>query len=160
MGDDVEQEAEWCHETLSKVLDAKAKNIRSCARSKRWWNGEIKERRSALRREKRRGRRSEAAACAKVELQKSIRQSKSQMWNDYMQNHRGCEVWRAAKFTNPQAGATAEALTNRDGKQANAIVEKEEMLRGESFPLNDGDQYYEQPPAGSAHQRITEQSVE
>jgi len=110
-GDDVEREAEWCQEALSKVLDAKAKKIRICARSKRWWNGEIKKRRSALGREMRRGRRSEAAARAKTELQKSIRQSKSRMWNDYMQNLRGGEVWRAAKFTNPQAGATMEALT-------------------------------------------------
>ena len=53
-----------------------------------------------------------------------------------------------------------EALTDREGKQANTIAEKEEMLRGESFPLNDGDQYYELPPAGQAHERITEQSVE
>jgi hypothetical protein len=47
-GNDVEREAEWCQETLSKVLDAKAKKIRICARLNRWWNGEIKERRSAL----------------------------------------------------------------------------------------------------------------
>ena len=53
-----------------------------------------------------------------------------------------------------------EALTDREGKQANTIAEKEEMLRGESFPRNDGDQYYELPPAGQAHERITEQSVE
>jgi len=159
-GDDVEREAEWCQETLSKVLDAKAKKIRICARSKRWWNGKIKERRCALGREKRRGRRSEAAARAEAELQKSIRQSKSRMWNDKVQNLRGGKVWRAAKFTNPRAGATVEALTDIEGKQANTIAEKEEMLRGESFPLNDGDQYYELPPAGEAHERITEQSVE
>jgi len=53
-----------------------------------------------------------------------------------------------------------EALTDREGKQANTIAEKEDMLRGESFPLNDGDQYYELPPAAQAHERITEQSVE
>jgi len=53
-----------------------------------------------------------------------------------------------------------EVLTDREGKQANNIAEKEEMLRGQSFPLNDGDQYYELPPAGQAHDRITGQSVE
>ena len=81
-GDNVEREAVWCQEALSKVLDAKAKKIGICPRSKRWWHSEIKERRSALRREKRRGRRSEVAARAKAELPKSIRQSKSRMWND------------------------------------------------------------------------------
>jgi hypothetical protein len=81
-GDDVEREAEWCQETLSKVLDDKAKKIRICARSKRWWNSEITERRSPLWGEKRRGKRSEAAAYAKATLQRLIRQSKSHMWNE------------------------------------------------------------------------------
>jgi len=160
MGDDVEREAEWCQEAMSKVLDANAKKIRIYAWSKRWWNGEIKERRRALRREMWRRRRSEATARMKAELQKSIRQSKSQMWNDHMQNLMGGEVWRAAKFTNPRAGATVEALTDREGKQVNTIAEKENMLRGESFPLNDGDQYYEQSPRDQVHERITDELVE
>jgi hypothetical protein len=53
-----------------------------------------------------------------------------------------------------------EALTDREGKHAHTRGEKEKMLRGESFPMNDGDQYYELPPAGQAHERITEQLVE
>jgi len=54
---------------------------------------------------------------------------------------------------------TVEALTDRDGKQGNTSLEKEEMLRHESFPPNDGDQYYELPPAECAHTRVTEQAV-
>jgi len=65
-------------------------------------------------------------------------------------------VWRTAEFNNPQAGAIVEALTDRERKQAYMIAEKEEMLRGESFPLNDGDQCNKLPPAGQAHERITE----
>jgi hypothetical protein len=53
-----------------------------------------------------------------------------------------------------------EVLTDREGKQANTIAKKEEMFRGESFRLNEGDQYNELPPAGHAHKCITEQSVE
>jgi len=53
-----------------------------------------------------------------------------------------------------------EALTVGEGKQAHTIAEMEKMLRGESFAPNDGDQYYELPPAGHAHKHITEQSVE
>jgi len=62
------------------------------------------------------------------------------MWNDYVQTLRGGEVRRAAKFTNPRAGAAVEPLTDREGKPVNTIAEKEEMLRGKSFPLDDGDQ--------------------
>jgi len=67
----------------------------------------------------------------------------------------------AALDTRPDiTNATVEALTDREGKQASTIAEKPEMLRGESFPLNDGEQYYELPPAGQALERITKQSVE
>jgi len=159
-GDEVEREAEWYWETLSEVLDAKAKKMRICTRSKRWWNGEIKERRSSLGREKWRGKRSEAAAHTKAEMQRSIGQSKSRMWNEYLLNLRGGEVWWAAKFANPQAGDTVEALTDREGKHAKTMAEKEKMIRGDSFPMNDGDQYYELPPRGQAHEGITEQLVE
>jgi len=159
-GDDVESEAEWCQEALGKVLDATAKKIRICSGSKRWWNGEIKERRSQLGREKTRRRRSAATTHAKAELQKSILSAKDRMWKDYLKNMRGAEVWRAAKYANPRAGATGEALTDRDGRQANTITEKEETLRRESFPSNEHDQYFELLPAGEAHQSVTEHAVE
>ena len=55
---------------------------------------------------------------------------------------------------------TVEALTDRYGKQANTSLEKEEMLRHESFPPNDGDQNYELTPLGCAHTWVTEQAVD
>jgi len=77
-----------------------------------------------------------------------------------LQKLRGAEVWRAARYANPRAGMTMEALTDGEGKQADTSLEKEEMLRHESFPPNDDDQYYELLPAWSAHTRVTEQAVE
>jgi hypothetical protein len=49
----------------------------------------------------RRGKRAVVAVHTKVALQRSIRQSKCWMWNDYLLSHRGGEVWRAATFNNP-----------------------------------------------------------
>jgi len=123
-GDDIESEVEWCQEALGKVLDDTAKKIRIWAWSNGWWNGDIKERRSHLGREKRRRRRSAARAQAKAELQKSIWRAKDRMWNDYLKNLRGAEVWGAARFANPQAGATMEAVTDRDWIHVNTITEK------------------------------------
>jgi hypothetical protein len=57
--DEVEQEAAWCQEAISTVLDTIAKKIRICARSEKWWNANIKERRRTVRRERRRRRHSE-----------------------------------------------------------------------------------------------------
>jgi len=114
---------------MGNVLDATAKKIRICAKSKRWWNADIRERRKAVGREKRRRRNSEEAAKAKAELQQSIRQSKRKIWSEYLQNLRGAEVSRAARYANPRAGMTVEALTDREGQQANTSQEKEGMLR-------------------------------
>jgi len=55
---------------------------------------------------------------------------------------------------------TEEALTDREGNQTNTSLEKEEMLRHESCPPNDGDQCYKLPSVGSAHPRVTEEAVE
>ena len=52
---------------MSSVLNATAKKIRICAKSKRWWNADIGERRNAVEREKWR-RNSERAARAKAKL--------------------------------------------------------------------------------------------
>ena len=123
--DEVEQEAAWCQEAMSSVLDATAKKISICARSNRWWrNADIEERRMTVGRERKRRRHSEEAARAKAELQKSIRHSKRRMWDDYLQNLKRAEVWSGARYANPRAGTTVEALTDRDGKQANTSLEK------------------------------------
>jgi hypothetical protein len=52
-GDKVERVAKWCQESLSKVLDAKMNTIRICSLLKKWWNSELKERRSTLKNDKR-----------------------------------------------------------------------------------------------------------
>ena len=106
--DEVEQEAAWSQEAMSSILNASAKKIRICARSKRWWNADIKGRREAVGREERR-RNSEEAARAQAKLQMSIRQSKSKIWSDFLQNLRGAEVCRPARYANPWVGMTVEA---------------------------------------------------
>jgi hypothetical protein len=54
---------------------------------------------------------------------------------------------------------TVEAKTEREGKHTNTSQEMEEMLRRESFPPNDEDQYYVLPPTGSTLTCVTEQAV-
>jgi hypothetical protein len=55
---------------------------------------------------------------------------------------------------------TVEVVTDRDGEEANSSLEKEEMLRHESFPTNNSDQYYELPTAAKAHPCDTDQAGE
>ena len=108
--DKVEHKASWCPEAIGSILDAMGNKIRVCAESTRWWwNADIKERRQAFGREKRRRCNSEEATRAKAELRKSIRQAKSRMSREYLQNLRGAEVWNAARYPNPRAGTTVMA---------------------------------------------------
>jgi len=119
-------------------------------------------RREAMRSEEKKSRReiSEEAARAQAGVKKLIRQSKSKMCSDYFHNLRAAKEWRAARYANPRAGMTMEALTDRADNQANTTTEKEEMPTGKSCPLNDNDQDYNLPPARSAHTRVTKQAVE
>jgi hypothetical protein len=55
---------------------------------------------------------------------------------------------------------TVEALMDREGKQTNTSLEKDEMLCRELCPLSEANKYEELPPARSAHTRVTEQAVE
>jgi hypothetical protein len=160
MGDEVESEAEWFQAALSKVLHSTAKKIMFCTHSKRWWNGEIQEKSCQLGRETRNRRRSSATAQAMAELQKSVRRAKDKMWNGYLKNLRGAEVWRAAKFASRRARMIVEALLNREGKQENTITETEEMLGQQCFPPNEYNPYFGLPPAGQVHLSGTVPEVE
>jgi len=82
--DEVGQEAAPCQEAICSVLNAMAKQIRICARSKGRWNANIEVRRKTAGRENSTSANSEEAAQAKAEIQKSVQQSKRRIWNDYM----------------------------------------------------------------------------
>lgn len=100
---------------------------------------------SQIENEKRMRCRSAATAQVKAELQKSIQRAKDRMWNDSLTNLWGAEEWRAAKFANPQVGATVEALTDRDGKETNTGNPNKDILKREPISVTKHDHY--SPPA-------------
>jgi hypothetical protein len=53
-----------------------------------------------------------------------------------------------------------EAVTGREGNEANTSPEKEKMVRCESLAPNVDDQYYKLSPTPSTYTRITELAVE
>jgi hypothetical protein len=109
--DEEKQDAPWCQKAIGNTLGATAKKVRIWAQSKTCWNTDIRERRKVVRRETRSRRNSEEAARAKTNIQKSIPQSKRKIWSEYLKNLRGAAVWRAARYANPRACMTMEALT-------------------------------------------------
>jgi hypothetical protein len=121
----------------------------------RQWNANMEERRKVVGTKTKRSRSLDEAARGKAGLQNLIRQSQTQMWSDSLQKVRGAIVWRVAQYNNHQVGRTVEALTDREGKQANTAAGKEEIVRHKSFPRKDNDQYFDLPAVGSAHTRVT-----
>jgi len=121
---EVEQEAAWCKEAMGSILDTMAKRIRICAQSNRWWNVDMKKSRNLVVRVTQRRRNSEEATRAQAGLQKSIRQTKRQMWSKYLANLMGAELWKVAWYTTHLAGAPVAALTDTEGNQANRSFEK------------------------------------
>jgi hypothetical protein len=79
IGNNVDSEAEWCRKALALGLVMTAKKLSTSSLSESRWNGELKQRRSRLRREMRGQRRSAVTAQAKAQLRKSIWGAKDRM---------------------------------------------------------------------------------
>jgi len=104
--DEVEQEVAWLLLAFSSVRGATAKKVTIWARSRWWWNANIIARRSTVRSGRRRRHISEEATQWNGDLPKLIRQFKSTMWSNYLQNCRRAEMCIVAKYMMPQAGLT------------------------------------------------------
>jgi hypothetical protein len=114
--DEVEQEAAWCQEAIGSVLDTTAKKIGICETWTRWWNADIRERWKAVSKGKRSRSNSEEPVSAKAALQKSIRQSKRTMWNEYLQNLMGGRGMESSTICKPLGRHDCRHL-NRQGRQ-------------------------------------------
>ena len=76
-----------------------------CARSKRWWSEEIREKRRALGRAVRRrraGRGGEAEVkVAKKELRREIRRARRECWERFLSEASGEDVWAIGRYVGP-----------------------------------------------------------
>ena len=96
-------------------LDENVRKVTICARSKRWWNKEIVEKRKLLGRAKRRLRRCRkeglefeleeregAVKWAEKALRNEIRKAKRRTWEDFLHRADGNNVWSIMTYTKPQ----------------------------------------------------------
>ena len=132
---------------MVKFLDANVRKITICARSKRWWNKEIKGKRKELGKAKRRlrrcrregldsgGRREEEEAVREAgrALRNEIRKAKRKTWEEFLHKADGNNVWSVITYTKPQRGTSVPTITH-NGATASTLEEKADMLLGISFP--------------------------
>jgi hypothetical protein len=162
--EDIEAEAKWIEETFIQILDKKARRLRLCARSKRWWNEIIEAKRKALSRAKRRQYEEgglERFRNAQKEMKNEIRKSKRKMWQNFLMNAQCDDVWKALEFTKPTMNIALPVLHDDIGNTAISIEEERQMLMDHAFPKppRDDSNEYLFKPAGYYHKGITSEKV-
>jgi hypothetical protein len=94
----IESEAIWIQETLTYILNQKARRVRICARSKRWWNETIEAKRKAVGRAKRTRYQNGGAdrlRAVRKDLKTEIRKAKRKTWQDFLTNAKRDERWNS-----------------------------------------------------------------
>jgi len=112
--------------------------VRVCARSRRWWTQEIAENRKMLGCKNKSRKRGEASQqqvkTQRRNLRRIIRQSETEMRQDFWQSARRDQVWQVLMYTKPGAQQTVRTLRSRDGEVAESWERKAELIKEEAFP--------------------------
>lgn len=160
----LEEEISWIQTKLVEVLDEHVRKITICTRSKRWWNEDIRTKRSQLGRISRfrkAGKASQAAVReAKKALRRSIRRARRECWERFLEEADGNDIWAVPRYTRPQRSAAVPTISHR-GVIAEDNSAKARILMDISFPLPvhyGGDEGQEGPP-GTAFQAIDDRIV-
>jgi ribonuclease HI len=178
---DLAKEADWVQDTLTSILDRQAKAVRLCARSKRWWQPELRQARSlwaAIRKQ------WQAQACPRADFQaaratyhQAIRAAKRTCWETFLMGgpQKGSGTlnpqnpftddssrgWLALRYTKPYSNATTPALRGPEpgATPATTLIEKEALIRKTAFPNAPRSRPPKELPGGQAHTLITPERV-
>ena len=136
--DDVCAEVDWIQERLIHLLNKETKKITICARSKRWWNEDIRMcRKKVGEAERKRKRREEgwrqALRTAKRDLKEAIRKAKRKTWTEFLESAAGKEVWSVLRYVGPPRSNCVPTISH-GGKRADSLEDKATMLKAISFP--------------------------
>ena len=136
--DEVREEIDWIQGRLVQLLNKETKKITICARSKRWWNEDIRTcRRRVGAAERKRKKREEgwrqALRRAKKDLHDAIRKAKRKTWTDFLEAAAGKEVWSVLRYIGPPRSNCIPTISHGE-ERADSLEEKATMLRTISFP--------------------------
>ena len=136
--EEVRAEIDWIQDRLIQLLNKETKKITICARSKRWWNEEIRAcRKEVGKAERKRKRREEGwrqiLRKAKRNLQDAIRKAKRKTWTEFLQAAVGKEVWSVLRYIGPPRSNCVPTISHK-GVRADSLEDKARMLKSISFP--------------------------
>ena len=119
---------------MTATLDKFAKKKRSCARSKRWWTGDLAKLRKQLGAERRRPAGIGRVQEARRNLRRAIRKAKRDCWNRFLQEAEGKAIWTATGYTKPRIDKAGQALVSEDGSIAEGRQDRERAILNAHFP--------------------------
>jgi len=149
--EEIENEAIWIEETLTKVLNLYAKPLRITAYSKRWWNNKVKDARlkySQCRREYKNSLKNDFITqklkAARNNYYYIVRKEKRECWQAFLQGEDDIEdnigresinrCWQALKYTSPRISSFTPPIKAPNGSIATTIEEKEAIFLESAFP--------------------------
>jgi hypothetical protein len=175
--EDLENEATWIEESLTRILNQHAKALRVTAYSKRWWNSEVQEARS-LYAKARRTYKLTGSESEKLEVNKArnsyyvtVRKAKRRCWQDFLlgtteeEDHTPLDgqkrCWTALRYTSPRALSTTPTVKDNNGEVATTLEQKEALFLASQFPKAQGDSLPEpEIPQSGGVELITDQAIQ
>jgi hypothetical protein len=159
---DIEAEAIWIRTQLTTMLDRHAKKITITARSKRWWDDNIRTARATYGRFRRdrQARKLREPTEEEIEARNSFlsikRRAKRQCWTSFLESATGDEVWDVLRCTKARDATVMGSIVNERGECAEDDQDKRRMMAEVSFPspnVYSGPQAPLGPP-GKAYQLV------
>src|SRR5271156_5828740 len=175
--EDLENEATWIEESLTRVLNQHAKALRVTAYSKRWWNSEVQEARSRYAKA-RRDYKLIGSDNEKLEVNQArnsyyvtVRKAKRKCWQDFLQgitkeeDHTPLDsqkrCWTALRYTSPRALSTTPTVKGNNEEVATTLEQKEALFLASQFPKAQGNSILEpEIPQSGGIELITDQAIQ
>jgi ribonuclease HI len=162
--EDLEGEIDFIQSTMISLLNSHTRKVTICARSKRWWNEDIRSKRrqlgKILRWSRKGGRNQAAVTRAQKELKRTIRKARRECWERFLNEASGEDVWAISRYITPK-GAIAIPTITHGSRVAADHGDKVDMLTEISFPPPvpyEGGEGQEGPP-GRAYKEVDEARV-
>ena len=135
----LEAMAEKLRDIILQAVSKSVPLLRISPRSKSWWNEEVAEKRKEMARALRYWKqRSDAASFSNFKAQRndyfrSIRRAKQESWNDFLNDAKGADIFKALRYCKPRKYQKTPALKHNN-RTATTFAEKSKLMRELLFP--------------------------
>ena len=133
--------AELLRDSIVEACELHVPHIRPSPRSKVWWNDELNERRTCMKRHLRRWKENRTNDALREEYKRhrnayfrAIDYAKKECWDTFLSEAKGKEVYTAFHYTKPRRVQLTPSLKATEDTTVNTFSEKAKLFRKTLFP--------------------------